>query len=424
MAVLKITNFLKIKSAEIDILPIVLLIGPQASGKSIIAKLTYFLKEFTSSEMMRALQEETTFTHFENEAKNKFKNIFPPYTWGKTEFTIEYIDSDNYVKIINKKTSTRYKFDIKFSDSLKFIYNDISTQYRANLLSQKSIKKENFRPKNRYQIFFEIVDEITKKNKQLALNENSIFIPAGRSYFTNVKAFVFSFLSETIDIDPLLKDFGRYLENIKGRYDSRTDIIPKKYLKPIDNIVSEVLCGKYINSNDEDWIVSNKKRVKVINSSSGQQESLPMLLVLSYYPFLYTRLRHSTFFIEEPEAHLFPLSQKKIIDLIGFAYNHTGRRNQFFITTHSPYVVAAINNLILASQVTLKKDISEEIKVLHESSIKFDDVSAYSVDNGTVKPIKDMENLIIDADYIDNVSNMFERDYNALLDVIYGSKKD
>ena len=61
--------------------------------------------------------------------------------------------------------------------------------------------------------------------------------------------------------------------------------------------------------------------------------------------------------IEEPEAHLHPEIQVKLMELF---VKLTGKRLKIFITSHSNYMFNKLNNLII------KKDISPEIvKVYH-----------------------------------------------------------
>lgn len=103
-----------------------------------------------------------------------------------------------------------------------------------------------------------------------------------------------------------------------------------------------------------------------------------------------------TFFIEEPEAHLFPISQKHIVSLIALLYN---QKDKSVITTHSPYILTALNNLILANDVKKKgKDIKDIVD--EDLCINFDDVSAYTIKDGKLKSIMDKENRLIGNDYI------------------------
>ncbi|MBD2137976.1 ATP-binding protein [Anabaena sp. FACHB-1237] len=50
-------------------------------------------------------------------------------------------------------------------------------------------------------------------------------------------------------------------------------------------------------------------------------------------PFISSTTR--LFIIEEPEAHLFPASQKHIVSLMSQVFNTTNRKHKFIITTHN-----------------------------------------------------------------------------------------
>ena len=95
----------------------------------------------------------------------------------------------------------------------------------------------------------------------------------------------------------------------------------KKLIKDIrkDIILKEEKC----------FIVNEKQSIELIQASSGQQEALPMLQTLAVLSIF---SRNTFTFIEEPEAHLFPIAQKYIVQIIAFLYN---LNNINFITTHS-----------------------------------------------------------------------------------------
>ena len=83
-------------------------------------------------------------------------------------------------------------------------------------------------------------------------------------------------------------------------------------------------------------------RVQLSFASSGQQEVLPLLLTLLEFPSKIKRAQQ--LIIEEPEAHLFPAAQKYILDFMVA----TAKDNlcDMLFTTHSPYVIACLNNHI------------------------------------------------------------------------------
>ncbi|MBH3339063.1 hypothetical protein I5L51_08070 [Pseudomonas mendocina] len=94
------------------------------------------------------------------------------------------------------------------------------------------------------------------------------------------------------------------------------------------------------------------------------------------------------------------------------------------MTTHSPYILTAFNNLIQAHNVFLAIKSTEKEKLAdlynlipREQLVNFDHVSAYMISAGGAKPILDKELRLIDAGAIDNVSNVFADKFEKLLDM-------
>ena len=77
-------------------------------------------------------------------------------------------------------------------------------------------------------------------------------------------------------------------------------------------------------------------------SPSGARELIPVLLALASYPM------PRAVFIEEPEAHLHPRAQRILAGTIAKTINRL--KKHVFVTTHSDYLVYALNNLIILSR--------------------------------------------------------------------------
>ena len=56
--------------------------------------------------------------------------------------------------------------------------------------------------------------------------------------------------------------------------------------------------------------------------------------------------------IEEPEAHLHPATQKHLMHIIALMRNHID--SQIVMTTHSPYLLAVLKNLLTAGRRSKK----------------------------------------------------------------------
>jgi predicted ATPase len=81
MAELVIENFSCIDEAKIEFAPITILIGPQASGKSVISKLAYFFYDVPVKQV-RAIEDGVEFEEFKSLLSEDFKKWFPPSAWG------------------------------------------------------------------------------------------------------------------------------------------------------------------------------------------------------------------------------------------------------------------------------------------------------------------------------------------------------
>lgn len=422
METLEIRNFLSIKTADLDLRRINIFIGPQAQGKSVISKLIYFFKS-SLSEMFDAITEDKTRSSFTKSQIEKFESIFPKYAWEKTEFIIEYSTSTYDVSIVHtENNSGRLKLSLSYSERFVKGYESARRLYR------KSIVQETEATSSRAQMMLyravrqHIAETFSDAFHTKALID-PIYIPAGRSFFANLQKNVFSFLSSSIQIDYFLKEFGSIYERSRERHiiNAAAEGRPKS----VATLVEKLICGRYHSEKGQDWIIDEAKRVNVSHSSSGQQEALPLAMVLSTWPYLEQRHVRRHFVIEEPEAHLFPVAQGQVAQLIAEAYNAPGHKNSFVITTHSPYILTAFNNLIQAGNVehlATEEEDTNKLDSLYKivpqtQTIWPGDIAAFSVGNGFVNNIFDNDINLINANAIDETSNHFAATFEALLDM-------
>ena len=90
---------------------------------------------------------------------------------------------------------------------------------------------------------------------------------------------------------------------------------------------------------------------------SAQQELLPLAIALEVLENASFSFHSISIYIEEPEAHLFPEAQRqtsyKIAKVLNKLVNQQGSRLdvRVFLSTHSPYVMSAFNNLLQAGKI-------------------------------------------------------------------------
>lgn len=415
MEQIKINNFLVIKDATFQINKLNIIIGPQANGKSLLVKLSYFFRKLINTIFTDSIKNSLSKEELILSTKSLFESYFPSYVWQNTSFSIIYENEHFNIKIINDNKNEDY--ELVFCDSFLKLKEDMEREYRKFL--KKNKKDEN-------SLLFDFLSFQEFQNKFFKMNKtsgcikniliNSIFIPASRSFFISLQKNIFSFLSKDIDIDIFIKEFGSFYERSKRIY-SQIELLQRasnsEKLVKIKELMNLILKGEFVHKDNKDWIRTKDSLISLSDASSGQQESLPMLMVL------YTQLilsNKNINYIEEPEAHLFPISQKYIIHIIALLYN-AGNIN--FITTHSPYILTAVNNLILAYDIMKDKGEDSIIDIIDKNfAINFDDVAAYTIEKGILTSIKDIETRLIGMNIIDSVSDDFSEEFDKLLQLI------
>ncbi|ALB43499.1 hypothetical protein AA650_10445 [Anabaena sp. WA102] len=465
-----IENFGPIKYAEIEVKKILVLIGEQASGKSTIAKLIYFFKSLRD-DLFSQIYQDTQKDYFDIDSdfispiQQKFYNFFGPtnnlpsfeiifyYNCDKNKFLNLSNDKDKKMNIsidnlINEKFET-YVSNIKLEfGELRQEYLNLKNSVKRNKTIEQLLNNER---KIIYaQQLNTLLNELFESNQS-----DSLFIIAGRSATVGYSDFFERYLSESIQsslkqniatgnyerssqtIDETLmlkfmekfvkvKDFLRKFGNFEGLIKYEEDENTKQKLYLIKNKINEILKGEYRIDNWGEKIVFKKEieeYVQLSNTSSGQQESIRILQDIFINILDDVKVLR---IIEEPEAHLFPIAQKQLIELLALMVNHNDD-NQLIITTHSPYVLTVFNNLLFANRV-VEKNPSTESEVAQiipqDSWLSAKDFSAYSLGNQSVsedtnycEPIFNQEKGTIQQNYLDIVSEILGGDFQALYSI-------
>ena len=91
--------------------------------------------------------------------------------------------------------------------------------------------------------------------------------------------------------------------------------------------------------------------------------------------------------------------------------------NNLILTTHSPYTLTVINNLIYAAKVGAKYPKQTNAIIRKELWIPSDKVSAYLLQDGKSSDIMDTELGEIKAELIDGISDVINSQYDRLLEL-------
>lgn len=388
---LLIQNFSIFKKIQIEFKKFNVIIGPQASGKSLIAKLYYFFTVEIRSALRQNLVGMKKWDDFENDLKEKFIEIFPRKLWGSGSFVLAR-------KCGNVELQIRGNKNIKLivPESVKRDYEDVLNKIQQRVEGKKDHSHDE--PDVNFSTMIYTNKLISNFFSSNLFFKAGLFIPANRSIFSMVQTNVFSFLLSEVSLDPFIKRFGSYLGRVKNRY----RLMERGHKIPEDRILS-ILKGRYKKENDEEFIIdqAGKAKIPLINASSGQQEVLPILLSLNA-----SYMTNSILTIEEPEAHIFPRFQYELMNLLADFFNYDYEEKcGYVITTHSPYILSSLNNIIARCLVKKNKE-----------KYKADDFVAYLVENGAVTSLIDSETHLIRAESIDDVSEDIAVEFDKLLE--------
>lgn len=399
MGTLKISNFGAIKEANLEIKKINVFIGHTSTGKSTAAKL---LAIFNSRELLG----------IPNGNISGFENLLKKYDidFDIHENTEIYYKQNKYFWKISKG-----KFETNNDDAEILKYTNRSDLIKQ-FLSQKQ-DKEEFRSlittveetlKNDDSLFqemllsFTILTDIESKHQF----KNPIYIPAERLLISTFSNSMFSLLEAGATIPECISRFGALYESARRRR--------KEILIDILNIKVQ------FDKENDTVTMTDKTQINLKQASSGILSILPLWTVLEF------NLRTSAknfILIEEPELNLYPTVQLDLINWIMEKMIYS--RSSIVITTHSPYILTAIDDLIMGYDVYNKNrtqpDIRKKIATLlpKNALIKFDEISSYFfAENGIIKDIMDKETRSVGAEYLDEASERTSHIFNELSNLL------
>lgn len=431
MEKIRIRNFGPVHDVEIDLEKnFQIFIGTQASGKSTICKAIYFCKkigDYTSEYLKEGIQftidSSDNYNNYLKFLTRKFMGCFGT-TKHMQKFQIRYEWDNNYVCIhLNKEGFVLFDFSEELQSKISTLIQDVGDIYVQNMIDE--IFGSLMNNLNQVAELHRQIDSMLKKCFQS--KEKVVYIPAGRS--------VLAIMSEQLQgfsisqMDSTMQEFISLIQDKKKFCRNKLSDIAKEYVQTVSSeindealeqayeIIKSVLKADYTNEGDGEKIYFDETHwVKLMYGSSGQQEILWILQII----YLIILENQKTFLIlEEPEAHLFPEAQKKIIELVALMINTTD--STVIITTHSPYILTSANVLLYSSLVE-KEDAEKSAVIPKNERLNFERAEAYKVGvdgNGKhfVDSIMDEETHMIYTEYIDSVSDITNEELEKLLEL-------
>ncbi len=423
-----IHNLGPMKNCELYIKDYMVFTGQQASGKSTVAKSIFFFKNIKNL-LMLLIKKQLFLIESEiniplkdkliKEIRLNFLQVFGS-TWGMPkDMKISYCYDTEEKIFIN--------ISLKKDDkNPNYIWIDFSNNLIDKINKLEDMVKTEKHFKNQ-EDFKNYINDIFNDEYDI------IYIPAGRSMITLLSSqlnYIYSSMEDAQkkSIDYCTQNYLEKILKLKSFFNNTTDNMIKDIMKMTSlkinsnklnlasNMIKKIFKGDYININGEERLQmeNSKGYVKINFASSGQQEVLWILNTLFYHLL---NNKKAYFIIEEPESNLFPNAQKAVIEFVSMIQNSD---NKILLTTHSPYVLGTLNNLLYAYDLyNLNNSRKEEINkiIKKEFWINYNNFSSYFLKNGICENCIDEDVRCIKNEVIDEASNIINEEFDMLVEV-------
>lgn len=385
MVSLHIKNFGPISdSTQIELTPLMLLIGRQSSGKSTFMKVLCFCRWIEKKIMTSTEDLINQYTHY-----NRFIKELKSF----------HRLNDDYFK-----DDTELKYD---GDVLTIVYTGITGN--ARIVRKRSFAEQRYNSKLCY---------IPAERNLISAIQN-----VDKTYKATERDILFNFIYEWNEAkEPYTREHPFRLAATGG--------------------------FSYVNQSGADILLrEDGYETPAFYASSGMQSVMPLDVMTNYitncvgknaplsmveyneisktdHERALRRLVYQSaqLFIEEPEQNLYPESQRLVIMSIVRSLNQAlangSEQSMAVITSHSPYVLSVVNVLLAAARVAhegLDQDVIDKACVLPASSI-----SGYYIDEkGYFQNILDAEVPMLSGNDLDGVSDWVEESISKLNEKLY-----
>jgi hypothetical protein len=423
-----IKNFFTIKDFDWDIKGFNVLTGGMGSGKSLALKLLYFCEQifhlliFSEPKINKELFDKDVFF---KKIEEKFNSIFVSrnrefdFINTQISYTFSYYNSSDIPCLFDQVEDKTFELSAAWDKNLKrFIW---SSKYITNKLDKwKDLFDVQKTP--------DLLDYIKNSIYGSILSDFSncfplaaMFIPASRA----IAAIVDSAIPSR---DIFIRDFFK-LKSFALSFDVISNNIVNKILR-----VKEITLDK---EGEPVFELTDGRKISALELSSGQQELLYLVLVINdLQDTAFTFGDSVSVFIEEPSAHLFPKEQKETVEfLVNIFYILQTQKeydpgHRFFISTHSPYLLNAINNTLEKSRLlkqlgkvkdsTIREEKNKKIEALSFPELSIDNVSAHMIgEDGVVRSMIDGsdDNKYIYSEVINQIAHIISDDSDKLFEL-------
>jgi hypothetical protein len=391
---LSIRNFGPIQEAEIEVRDLTVFVGPQATGKSMAAQLLYFMRgiedllPLASNTGRRSIQHGDYNPHLETRAT---QDVITALEWWLGNHNSVYAVPGTSLAWCPSSAQESVTYDISWTEDKVFL---------------------NY--------FLEAWLGAYDRPRLERVSGQQIYIPAGRA--------LYSYLSQALAL-PLLSrktnrpDWPGYIfwfyqilgETIKSLSEIKETgqqlIFGPSVTPYILRRMEEILKGQISYGPNAILLKTGGQTLRTDTIAAGQMEAWPFFAVMEN-ALRKGQAENLRVYFDEPEAHLHPGAQQKLMEIVA-ALVRGG--TQMVITTHSPYILYALNNFLTASEVLSKRrplppEVSAETALIPQQIAAY----CFSSSNKPVLDIMDREIGLINSDELNRVAEELGSDFTSM----------
>ncbi len=401
-----VKSFGPVKELDITFKKVTVFIGDQGTGKSCIAKL-FSLFKWLEKELMLQRQKTSYYEQY-----NRFQTKLCAYHRIES-----FLNEATYIHFIGEN------YTFKYENSAFHIQENEAEETKNSI-----VPKIMYVPAERS--ILSVAENKSKLMKELPDSCDAFFDEFSEAKKIFKAGYDLPFGNLHYEYD-LLNDTSRisgndYKDKPVKLSNASSGIQAALPLCLVSEYLSEKVASREETKQSKEERDKLEKKVAEIMNNDSYTESVKDMMLRQ----LSSLNRYGCFIniAEEPELNLFPKSQMGVLSSL-IAANAKTDENMLVITTHSPYSLAILNLLLLASKVygiatneEIKKSVNEIVDSrFHVSS---DDLAAYNLSDedgeSYCRSIINSTTGLISKNDLDSLSGEITRKFNALYQ-IYGT---
>ncbi len=177
----------------------------------------------------------------------------------------------------------------------------------------------------------------------------------------------------TEDLTPktgLYMQFKKQFEKL-----AESDLERKKEKTALGDAITEILDGSVYSKEGQGYYYSTRgEEIPITAAASSIREMAPLSLFVDKFD-----LNKCSFMIEEPEAHLHPLKQRMMADVLSLIFNEG---SHLVVSTHSDYFLRRMNEILSVQKIFHEDpengmDLAKKLKVFTSGDFNRSEISAY-----------------------------------------------